>query len=342
MRVKYLKYFVLILLLANTNACLLYGTPDSSIVNVVGRNVDNFVDTTEKQEKVLTLDNDYRILYKQILPNKRSKFALLDTSTGIDEIICYDTQNISINYGFILPDNNLMVFIVTSGGFFKSSFINLLLYDYKRHINVDEKIIVEKNKDCSNPEEKYTAKTGKTADLTPSLVMGNCKSYNKVNYVDFSKDKKYIFIRLEERKNENLLYPEKEVPVYSRKCFQIENNTLIDCSHLDINKYEIAKDVQTGYKFQTSSGNRKSLFNIFPYSDYLPANYKPKYNGLYIHDQRLNKNYLISKNYDIADAEPVWLDDGRMVAYDSKIYDCMGKFKEKKIVDGIIVHMLKK
>jgi hypothetical protein len=339
---RYFKHFVLLALLQTLTACVLFGTPDSPMVNLVGRDMENFNDMTKNQEKVLELNNVYLILYKQTLPNARTRFALLDTATGFDENILVDSQNIQINHGFLLSNKNLIAFIVSYGGF-----IDLILYDYKKRINLDEKVIIESNTRCTNPEEKYTSKKEKTIDLTPSLVFSNCKSYLKVSYVEFSKDKRYIFIKLVERSNESLLHPEKkEEPIYSMKCFQIEEDKLIDCSNLDKGRFEMAKDVQTGYKFTTSNGNMKSLFIIEPVSDYLPANYKPKYRGLHIRDENSKQDYLISKNYNLSSymngSEPVWLDDGKMVAYDSNILDCTGKLKEKKLVDGIIVHMIKK
>jgi hypothetical protein len=342
-KVKSLRSYLLLVILLliviiSLTGCVFYGTPDSPLVNVVGRDIKNFNDMTRTQDKVLELNDDYLVLYKQKIPNARTRFALLDTSTGFDETILIDSQEIKINCGFILPNKNLIAFIVTSDGIYY-----LILYDYKSRINLDEIIIIKKHKGHYNDEgNAIHTNTGKTVILNPNPGF-IIETYFTIDNVEFSTDKKYIFIKLAETP---WSFKNEKPTNYAMKSFKIQNNKFIDVSNMNNKKFEMAKDVQTGYKLKTSDGNTKSLFIIEPDSDYLPANYKPKYKGLNIRDEHSNQTYLISKNYNysshINESVPVWIDDGKMVAYDSNILDCTGKFKEKKLVDGTIVHMIKK
>ena len=75
----------------------------------------------------------------------------------------------------------------------------------------------------------------------------------------------------------------------------------------------------------------QNLFSIYPYSDYLPANYKHKYNGTYINDGVNNIRISKMKTYS---GNPIWLEDGKYVIYGSYIFDTSGKMKEIKISDG--------
>jgi hypothetical protein len=79
----------------------------------------------------------------------------------------------------------------------------------------------------------------------------------------------------------------------------------------------------------------KKLFFIHPYSDYLPANYKHKYNGTYINNG--SYNIRISRVYDYFTRDVFWLEDGQYVIFGSYIYATSGKIKETKIVDGRIL-----
>ena len=92
-----------------------------------------------------------------------------------------------------------------------------------------------------------------------------------------------------------------------------------------INKY--AMPVTEKRLFEINSPNQ---------SEYLIANYKPKYNGIYVwdgHDNiRLTKNekqYFIWKS--------LWLNDGQYVINGSYLYDASGKKHELKIADGDVL-----
>ena len=77
------------------------------------------------------------------------------------------------------------------------------------------------------------------------------------------------------------------------------------------------------------------LFSIAPFSNYLPANFKHRYNGIYINDG--TNNTRISRKITHLGANIIWLRDGKYVVSGSYIYDTSGRLKETKLIDGEIL-----
>ena len=304
---KKLKTLIIIALCTSSlMSCLTYGRPDSLFVNVVGRDLENFVEY-EKTGKIPINSMDYTVIYLKRtsvemgppLKPTRGKYLvkhliLRRIADGSEKTIYIEENNASIQEEAIVDkDNHRLFYIIQERDDDFNGKLSLVVYDLENMRVLDKIVILEGR-------------------------------YNSHIYdIFFDETMSNLFLRI--------------MTSYDQKLVSI-NIDLSDVTEITKEQYEevkadlnIPKDDYT----YTSGGITMKLFSIFPYSDYLPANYKHKYNGLYINDGLNNiriseeDNYLISSNF--------WIEDGRYVIRGSSIYDTSGRMKEAEIADGLII-----
>ena len=298
-------------------SCLTYGRPESIFVNFVGRDIENFVEY--KKEGKISIENmNLNIIYR---------------------------KNILVEMG--PPERP------TKGKYQISHLVlrNLLTSE---EIIIHERIVVEKLLlDINNKQILYTFKERQRNSNLNYLIIYDLENKNIIDKIMILDDIKY--------KNEDLWLGGGG---YISKMFFDERNNFIvfvfnyrtngvkydgyDYYLLNLNSREVVEILENEYKeiintleisennfIYNYDGNTKHLFSIFPYSNYLPDNYKHKYNGTYINDG-IN-NIRISKiETSYSGYSPLWLENGQYVIYGSYIFDTSGKRKEVKIIDGNI------
>lgn len=307
-------YFLCIVPIVLTSC---YGSPDSWLVNLVGRDMKNYTDLTKNQSDENISKDNYLILYFKEASDTM-KLILLDTSTGIERLILQGHLGFEFRYGLIIPEKKLVIYsFVNHRSNDNSTFVRS--FNYEKNEGRDEKVLISES----------DSNTQKASSL-------NCEY---ITNVFATKDKCICF------KFEKYEAPRNRTSFV--KCFKVTDKGILTAvaDERKLYKYELDNEVQSGEQYASSQDNLINIFIISPTSDYLPANYKKKYNGLYLHNQKLNKVYRISRRniklIDIIDILPIWLDGGRKVIWGSYIYDCTGKQKEKKLVDGKIISLIK-
>lgn len=307
--------------------CLFYGPPDSPFTKIVGKDVKkNFIDTVPKQKEEVKLEGEYLLLYSQVHGSK--KLLFLKNSKNKKIIKIFENQEERPNAGLIIPEKKIIIFggISYTPGLDLYSVTTLRLYDYLNNTFVDEEILIPNDKDWI---------------LTRLLV---------------SSDKKYICAEIMETKWGQkmpppvlFLKPKRPACIpeyhYFYKFFEIKDNKLISIDKIaieEITKGQINCSTQVGYICKTKDGNELNAFIIKPYSDFLPANYKPKYNGVYIHDKKENVNRRISLRTDFFTEPNVWLENGRKLIKGKYLFDTSGIKKESLLIEeGTILYVIK-
>jgi hypothetical protein len=104
-----------------------------------------------------------------------------------------------------------------------------------------------------------------------------------------------------------------------------------------LDEYDNSKDIQAGNSFKFNRNDSLKLFVINPTSDYLPANFRHKYNGLYVWDSRDGINKRISKDHNWFPGTVFWLESGSVIIRENKAYNSRGYSKPVKIVNGEII-----
>ena len=197
--------------------------------------------------------------------------------------------------------------------------------------NIGENIIVDKK----NHRLFYnTSESNLTGSRNNYFNIFNYNTMQKENKV-FITDKGYsIYDMFFDDINENVYFN-----VYNSYLrLNIQTNIVEEISDVIYNEEtDKLKNLRHSSSTFISDTKELKLFFIFPYSDYLPSNYKRKYNGTYIYDGQ-NNIRISKKNDGYALTTPTfWLNDGNYVIKGGYIYDTSGKTNETKVIDGLVL-----
>ncbi len=292
--------------------CLFWGAPDSSIVNIVGKNIKNFIDTTNQQREEINLEKDYLILYRQEDYSRDKGYLYLkDTENNKTLRIFEGHVGYEIKYGLIIPEKKIIVFSFSDERIEPFGRTLLKVYDYLNNTYTDEKEII----DGESEHERF---------ILSELVISKDKQYIAVEMFKSLASRKYT---------------------YTFKCFRLKGNLLIpstEITYKEIKKEQREDDVQIGSKYITQNGERLMVFRVSQESDFLPANYKPKYNGLYIYSKKDNINRRISLRNEFYVGPILWIDSGSKLTRGGYLYDTTGRKKESLLVEGTIIYIIEK
>jgi hypothetical protein len=305
------------------NSCLTYGRPESIFVNFVGRNLKNFIEH-DKTGEIPIQNMEYSIIYLKRTfvvmepPIAVRKGTYLETHLVLrrlpdssEEIFLF-TKNHHLNPGSIervIEDkaNDILFFLVLES---RENVYNLLVYDLANLQILDKILVLDKN--------RYQRKESYLSGSNISNIVFDVINRMILFQVNFNLD--------------TLYYEGREY--YS---LNLNNNVIEEISEEQyIETLENLNIPESPFSY-ISNDNTLRFFSIVPFSDYLPANFKHKYNGIYINDG-IN-NTRISRNVTHLRRNVIWLNDGRYVVNDSFIYDTSGRMNEVKLVDGEILTM---
>ena len=320
-----IKYFrnIITLLICTIffSSCLIYGRPESIFVNFVGRDLENFVE--HKKTGIIPIEDiNYTMVYIKrdfIMmgpPETRTRgdylvsyLTLKKISDDSEEIIFTKKHGIdpgSINRVIVDKENHRLLFTVEEN-------INgsrgeyLYIYDLINKQIINKMLILDRNK--YKREDLF---------LSGAYISGMSYDYNNklLFQVNFNLDTVYY---------------------EGRNYFSLNINTG--------EVYEISEDQykeiltllsipESPYTYISNEITMK-LFSIVPFSDYLPANFKHKYNGIYINDG--TNNIRISRRTRHLERNVIWLENGKYVVNGSYLFDTSGRLNELKLADGEIL-----
>jgi len=304
-------------------SCLTYGSPDSIFVNFVGKNLDSFLEY--KQSEIVSVeDNDLTLIYQRKTydqynaypnlggannPGDNSYLMIKKINENTEQIIFQGNLGHEIKFVFIDEINNCLYY--TLRDIRKDSNIYYLIYfDLIKMQEISKFIVIDIEK-YKNPNQTSYLSGGFIDNGVFDHI--NNKILFTIHFYNANGTNGNDYISLD---------------INTGRIDEISENTYKDI-------LEYLNICESSFTYSSKEGEKK-LFVIAPYSDYLPANYKHKYNGLYIYDGV--NNIRISKlKISYSTNNPIWFDDGQYVFYGSYLFDTSGRKKEAKIVDGIIL-----
>jgi hypothetical protein len=304
-------------------ACLTYGRPNSIFVNIVGRNLDNFIEF-DRTNKVLIEDFNYTIIYikKNFIemgpPETRTRgnylvshLTLRNMQNSSEEIIFTKKHGIdpgSINKVIVDKNNNRLFFTVEEN-ISGSRGEYLYIYDLINMQIVNKILILDR----ANFQREDWLLSG--AYISNEIFYEiNGKMYFQIN---FNLDTVYY----EGRKYISVCINTGEIEEISHDMY---NNILekLNVPEISFSYFQEDREIK--------------FFVIYPFSDYLPANYKHKYNGIYIYDG-INNIRISKLDIGYTSNRPIWLRRGEYVIFGSYLFDTSGRLAEIKLVDGDIL-----
>lgn len=323
------KMSACILLCLILSSCLMYGRPNSRRTQLLGRHMKNFVDATNRERGEVRLNSDHLILY-----TANSSLYLMNTKNGIATTITEIAPKQVIRWGVIIPDRNLAVYAIQDRNLYlelENGFaypVSLTVYDYeKRHLLFRGRLFETYQVVSKGPSFEVFLTDHRSFHLSELHYPGRGQRV----YAE-------IDDTVTEVKNNRLVGR-----TYFR-AFHIGDDSIAfvgEYSDAEAGEWMRQSDIQTGWKYLEEDGNDLRVFTVEPFSDYLPANYKLEYNGLYIRSKESGTNLRISKGgASISDftLKPfTWFAGGTRVVHGGMLYDTTGEKRESQIVDGVIL-----
>jgi hypothetical protein len=307
-----LKYIILLIFINVFISCFThYGSPNSPFVDIVGRDLDNFVEY-EKEGTASIDGKGYTIVYFKKTYDKGdgSYLFLKKLSDKSEKLIFQGNLGHEIEFVFINKNlNHLYYTFVDIRNDFDKAY--LVTYDLNKMEIISKTVIMD--------EKKY--------DKGQFLGGGG--------YIDrciYDENQNRIFIKIYYNLEDSLYYDGKDFISYD-----INTGIVKEISENEYNALLVSLRIPED-SFSYISGNViKKLFIISPYSDYLPANYKNKYNGIYIYDGKNNIRISKLHDYSFYSAPVNWIENSDFIIWDSYLFGTSGKLKENKIVDGTVL-----
>jgi hypothetical protein len=304
-------------------SCFTYGSPDSIFVNFVGKDLDNFLEY--KQSEIISIDDkDLTIIYQRKTydqysaypnlggannPGDNSYLIVKKINENSEQVIFQGNLGHEIKYVFIDKINNCLYYTLNDNR--KDLNIYYLIYFDLIKMQEINKITVIDTKKYKNPTQASYLSGGFINNAVFDHINKNILFTIHFYTANGTNGNEYISLNIN-----------------TGKIDEISENI-----YKDILEYLYISE--NSFTYSSKEGEKK-LFVIAPYSDYLPANYKHKYNGLYIYDGV--NNIRISKlKISYSSNNPIWFNDGQCVFYGSHLFDTSGRKKEAEIVDGIIL-----
>jgi hypothetical protein len=314
---KYVKLVILIFCSVMFISCFTYGSPDSIFVNFVGRNLDNFVEY-EKTGIVNISDKDYTIIYFKKTYDRYTRannpgdesYLIYKKSSEESEIIIFQ-GNLGHEIEYVFIDNSInqlyYTFIDIRNDFDKAY---LVTFDLNSMQIVNKTVIMDKKK------------------YDKGQFLGGGGYINRCVFDEINK----IFLFQINHKLETGQSGGKDYISFNIKTRIVEE--ISENEYNETLEYLKISTDSYSYVFEYSI---KKLFIISPYSDYLPANYKHKYNGIYINDGLNNIRISKINNYSYYSMPVNWIENGQLIIWGAYLFDTSGKLMENKLIDGVVL-----
>ena len=300
----------------------LYGSPDSPVVNIVGKDLPYFTEY-EKTEPVSISDIDastiiylkktYNLYFEADKPGDETYLILKNLSGGSEKIIFQGNLGHQIDNLFYDGNNHRLLYTYEDIRYDYGR-TYLIIFDLKTMREVNKFMMLDK--DAYHNDEHFLGAGAYISDVLFEYDFGN------VLY---------------------LVYYQSDSSSYNAEDYFSMNVNTGDIVGISEEKYEeLLHNPDTNKNSFTYYGRdgEKHLFSIFPWSDYLPSNFKHKYNGIYIDDGtnsvRVSSADSVARGFE---SKPFWLEDGRYVVLGPYLYDTSGRKTEIQIADGIVLAM---
>ena len=278
-------------------SCFTYGSPDSIFVNFVGRDLENIVEYPKTG--VVSLENmDFMIVYRR------------DTLVEMEPP---ERRN---------RGNYLFSYLILRNISMESE--EIIIYQG----NLNEQVIVDEH----NRRLFYIS-------LDFNYNRNSCY-FNIFNYETMENESNILISDRSSHIN-RMLFDEENGNVYFDRfdghlMLNIYTNNIVEITREMYQEVYNKINISNSFTY-TSQDNVLKLFFIVPYSDYLPANYKHKYNGTYINNGPLNIRISNSTDGFYTTTPVFWLEEGKYFIRGRYLFETSGKLEELQIADGNIL-----
>jgi len=296
----------------------LFGSPDSPLVDLVGKNLPGFVEYEKTGSVSISDIEKSSIVYLKKTYSDYEKAG----EAGDDSFLVLKR---------IADDSEVVIFRGNLGHQINNVFVD------------------QENQSLVYTFEDNRGDYGKTYlvvfDLETMLETGRILMLDKDNYINdehFLGAGAYVYGVLFDETNHQILFQvefRKDSIYYNATEYFILDIRTGNISEISEGNYDEASENLGNNSFTYVQGDSvRELFFVYPSSDYLPANYKHKYNGVYINDGA--NNIRISRsNYGAGNAMngAFWFANGQYVIIGSFLYDTSGRREGARIVDGAVL-----
>jgi hypothetical protein len=276
----------------------IFGGPDSPFVKLVGRKLKNFIEY--KKTGTVSIDKSLTVIYLKRTYNKYTEA----NKPG-------DEKNIIIKKLSGEPEE--IIFQGNLGHTIK-------------------KVIVDKE----NHLLFYTLQDGRKEPRSCYLNIFDLNDMRNINKIKISDKEGCIYKLFFDEINRKIFFKMVSTRL-PPLLYDIVSGSLKEISNDEFEKISNSLNVPESSFIHFSKDGEKKLFFIKPFSDFLPANYKPKYNGVYINNGSSNIRISKSTNSVYSSSDAIWIEDGEKVIYGAYLFDTSGKSTEIKICDGIVL-----
>lgn len=278
------------------------GNPDSPLVDFYGQNLENFVEyekagTVSIPEEIATI-----IFFKKTYELYESAGDVGDKSYLILKYLSDETETVmfqgdlgaNVNKLVIDKENRLLFYLLEPS---REDYGNayLIVYDLESMQEVSKTLILDRT--------KYSGYVFKMIydEIVEKLLF-------EINY-----------------KLDDIWYDGM-----NHLSYDIQGGSLMTISQEFYDERIAAINPEDTFVYKDQDCE-KYLFEVFPQYDTLSANYKTKYNGLYLSDG--TNNIRLTEDGGVGCAM-FWLDNGKYVITDYYLYDTSGKMQRLQIADG--------
>ena len=303
-----------------------YSPPNSPLVNIVGKDLNNFIDMTKHQKDTLALSGNYQLLYLRKTHEEYEKpddkgdkaFLILeDIETNKKEILFEGHLGYDIDYAFFVPHEKSVLFTLENARKSEDK-TYLYKYDLLKKMVILKYVLLDKS--------KYK---------DPDIFLGGIAYILELH---FNENGQEFYLKVNHQKSSG------EFGLYDYFIFDLGygSKTKISSQKFEKLKNSIESNHTYGYSYLIEKRNLR-LFAIIPHSDYSPSNYKHKYNGVYVNDGKNNIRISRINGYEImGGSPPIWIEGGSKIISGGYLFDVEGVHREQKLVDGKILSVFKK
>jgi hypothetical protein len=284
------------------------------MVNIVGRRLPNFTEYERTGEVSLSDLNISAVIYfrkthdlytRANAPGDESYLVHRNLADGTETIIFEGNLGHDIMYAFVDEGNQRLLYTFRNirGG--ESRYTYLVVYDLQTHREINR------------------------------IQMLDADAYDYRNEGHFLGAVAFVsYVMLDEGTGQIIFvvrYKEDSAYFNAEEYFSLDADTGI-LTAISARAYE---EVYTAHFEQRGE---RSFFAVYPYSDRLYDNYRPRYNGLYVNDGERNIR-VSTRPFSATDIAytTIWLNNGSYVINGSYVYDATGRKHEMMIVNGDVL-----
>ncbi len=303
--------------------------PCSPLVDIYGKDIENFVDRTPDQKEPATLAGNYLFLYlveppyspkylteppyspKQEGNEPRVRLLLKNSADGRTQTIFEGRRANDIEYGVVLPERRTVVFSLRDWlSTDKNTY--LYLYDYEKR-----KLLL---KIMALEYDRFKDKT----------IRGGLISLDDVILVEQATSI-CTQIRYEKDEPSHFAYAYHIIDIKTGERRSIDAKTF--------KRLEAEGQAYNGVKYESvRDGEKLKLFSVYQYHDIIRENPKRKYNGIYINDGKNNIRISRLDGMELLKSHPIWVDNDRKIILGRYLLDVEGKQKTTTLIDGKMLY----